>query len=218
MPLEYTKSALLIISGAFNMQIFSNLEWIRRYLFPESETKNLHIDFNYNISNNSFQMKTVIDGMELMVSPTKIFITPAAIDDQGFSNVEELITNLSKALPHIPLHAYGINCRFDGPPGISAFHDCPRILTDADDEDRLSFKYEESQKYDDSIMTCVLTECKDQNKKWSLHYDFNFNFVFSGSSFLNVSDMKNNIINGKIKSCLDYAKKITEAHLSALGE
>ena len=211
MALEYVAHPLLVLVGAFNSQIMRDPAWIKKYLFPQSNQKEIVVNMGIALINNEISSSMKIDGIEVKVDPGKIQITPNDFSQSGYNAIADLVENLSATLPHTPLIAYGINCRLAEPIAKSILQRNRAIIRLSGDKSPCDYiKIERRQKYEKSLLTFSITEeCKDE--QFRLLYDFNFHFPTEKSKIAPMMLMKEAIIDGDIGKYLTYAYSVANS-------
>ena len=217
MALEYDAIPLLVLVGAFNSQIMRDPAWIKKYLFPQSNQKEIAVNMGIALINNEISSSMKIDGIDIKVESGKIQITPNDFSQSGCNAIVELVENLSASLPHTPLIAYGINCRFTEPITKSILQKNKAIASFFENKSSCDYiKIERRQKYEKSLLTFSITEeCKE--KQFRLLYDFNFHFSIENSKTAPMMLMKDAIIDGDIGKYLTYARSVAESISSEIS-
>jgi hypothetical protein len=221
MALQYEKHPLLVLIGAFNQQIMRNPPWIKNYLFPLSPQKEITVNMNLPIFGGELSSSMEIDGIRIVAESGKIQFTPKEFNVSGYNALSDVIVNLSSALPHTPLFAYGINCRFLESSSKAFFMNKPlfKKLFEADYFDNY-LKLEYAHNYKDSKMTVSVVEKKTEDL-FQICYDFNFHFQLGENEKSPMMILKNRIIDGAIERYLNHAKEIAETislHINSKGK
>lgn len=96
--------------GGWNANILLNVDWLKRYLFPNNETFKVEMPVKSSIFGPP-QIST--DSVKLSLTGPKLSFTQLRDEDSILGQIEELVKKVSDFLPHTPVSAIGINFLFE---------------------------------------------------------------------------------------------------------
>lgn len=216
MALEYEVHPLLVLVGAFNPQIMRNPQWIKNFLFPNSSQKNITVNMNLPLLGGELSSTMTIDGIRIQTEAGKVQIFPKEFTASGYKALAEVVVNLASALPHTPLVAYGINCRFgevSSKPLLLKMAGVRRIFASDLTNDNLKLEY--AINYKAAKMTVSVIENK-MTDSFKISYTFNFHFQMDENEKSPMARLKEAILDGAIEDYLQHAHEVAESISSNL--
>jgi len=161
---------VLVILGGWNANILLNVNWLKRYLFPENKNFNVVMPISLSIPGPP-QIST--DSIKLSLMVAKLSFAPLGEGDSTLEEIEELGKKVADFLPHTPVRATGINFLFE-----EEKDDKSLTWTSRDGERRLKSIgdiKEEVHRYSFSLEECTLNLSVQRLSDGRQTYDFNFN-------------------------------------------
>jgi hypothetical protein len=197
-------SSVLVILGGWNANILLNVDWLKRYLFPENEKFKVEMPIRSTVFGPP-QIST--DSVKLSLIGAKLSFIQIKEDDSALREIEELGMKVADFLPHTPVNAIGINFLYETN---STDHLLEIIPSNIFERIRsIGQLKENSQTFSFSFDNHTLN-LRILNKHDGVQsYDFNYNHQIKS-----LSDIKEIFAN---KSILEF-KKETENRISDLIE
>lgn len=105
-----TDNNVLVILGGWNANILLNVDWLKRYLFPNNENFKVEMPIRPAIFGPP-QIST--DFVKLSLIGAKLSFTPLSQENSVLEEIENLGKKIADFLPHTPVSAMGINFLFE---------------------------------------------------------------------------------------------------------
>ncbi|MEO7221118.1 MAG: hypothetical protein ABIY37_01460 [Devosia sp.] len=203
MKLDLTVAPMLVITGTWNVPIFSP-PWLANHLF------------GYEIGSEAPLVQLTMVGAEVArtiaymrnlgfhVEPNRIDLFANKIDEAYLTRLEALAARLLTVLPHTPIGSLGVNFRFiEEQAGNDLVHKLDTAEDFAGHYQVLSLQAKTRVAVDD-LFACQVT--RDLTETGDLIFDFNYHSDKFGERVDRVER-----IAGILKARLDHAKELLHA-------
>ena len=195
-------NSVLVILGGWNANILLNVDWLKRYLFPNNEKFQVEMPIRSAVFGPP-QIST--DSIKLSLIGAKLSFAQILEDDSVLEQIEDLGKKVADFLPHTPVSALGINFLYEEEDGDTVLSYVPKnILKKLEAFGNLKENY---QTFSFSFEKHTLNLKISNSSEGLPTYDFNYHHQIKSPS-----DIKEIFSN---KSIIEY-KKETENRIVEL--